>query len=270
VRVFPRFHAGLPLAVCDASARRRTVSTAAVVATVVFVLIAIVVGVQMAGGGVVASKEGRVASGPSPMRGTQPATTNVARVGAADVSTKAALDLALAAARRPAANVVPALGSRVAAVAPDGATRTTVRTPAGTTAASTIFAQLMEPGRFAYQQTVRRIARRHSVEVRLVMAIIASESRGDPAAVSPAGAIGLMQLMPGTAADLGVDPWDPEQNLEGAVRYLATLLSTFKSVDLSLVAYNAGPVFAERYRLGEAELGAETRAFLIRVGHLLQ
>ncbi len=113
---------------------------------------------------------------------------------------------------------------------------------------------------------VRRIARRYSVEWRLVMAIMASESGGDPSAVSPAGAVGLMQLMPDTAEHLGVDPWDPEQNVEGAVRYLSSLLETFGSVDLSLVAYNAGPGFAKRYQDGAVELGAETREFLMRVG----
>lgn len=102
------------------------------------------------------------------------------------------------------------------------------------------------------------------------MAIIASESGGDPNAVSPAGAVGLMQLMPGTAADLGVDPWDPEQNIEGAVRYLSIMLSTFGSIDLALVAYNAGPGFAQRYLDGRVELGAETRSFLIRVGRLME
>lgn len=121
----------------------------------------------------------------------------------------------------------------------------------------------------AYSAMVRRIARRYSVEWKLVMAIIASESGGDPAAVSPAGAVGLMQLMPDTASDLGVDPFDPEQNVEGAVRYLSSLLTTFRSVDLSLVAYNAGPGFAKRYQEGAVELGAETRAFLMRVGTFL-
>ena len=130
--------------------------------------------------------------------------------------------------------------------------------------------RLLAPGRFAYHEMVRRAAARYRVELRLVMAIIASESGGDPSALSPAGAIGLMQLMPDTAARLGVDPWDPEQNVDGAVRYLASQLSMFKSVDLSLVAYNAGPGFAQRYRKGHVELGAETRNFLIRVGQLLQ
>jgi soluble lytic murein transglycosylase-like protein len=120
-----------------------------------------------------------------------------------------------------------------------------------------------------YSAMVRRIARRHSVEWKLVMAIIASESGGNAMAVSPAGAVGLMQLMPDTASALGVDPWDPEQNVEGAVRYLSSLLSTFGSVDLTLVAYNAGPGFAKRYRDGGVELCAETRAFLMRVGERL-
>ncbi len=130
--------------------------------------------------------------------------------------------------------------------------------------------RLLAPGRFAYHEIVRRAAARYRVEHRLVMAIIASESGGNPEAISPAGAIGLMQLMPETAERLGVDPWDPEQNVDGAVRYLAKQLSTFDSVDLSLVAYNAGPGFAEKYRRGHVELGAETRAFLTRVGHMLQ
>lgn len=125
-------------------------------------------------------------------------------------------------------------------------------------------------GRWMYAEMVRRIARRYSVEWKLVMAIIASESGGDPAAVSPAGAVGLMQLMPDTARELGVNPWDPEQNVEGAVRYLSSLRSTFGSVDLTLVAYNAGPAFAMRYRDGAVDLDAETRAFLVRVGDLLQ
>jgi soluble lytic murein transglycosylase-like protein len=135
---------------------------------------------------------------------------------------------------------------------------------------SALLTRLLAPGRFAYHEMVRRFAAQYSVQLPLVMAIIASESGGDPEALSPQGAIGLMQLMPETAERLGVDPWDPEQNVEGAVRYLSSLLSDFESVDLSLIAYNAGPGFAMQYRKGKVELGAETRAFLIRVGRLLQ
>jgi soluble lytic murein transglycosylase-like protein len=159
----------------------------------------------------------------------------------------------------------------VAPAIPRAATPARAVDPRSTTAAATSrpASVVVRPARRvaveAHASMVRRIAQRHAVEWRLVMAIIASESGGDPFAVSPVGAVGLMQLMPGTASDLGVDPWDPEQNVDGAVRYLSTLLSTFGSVDLSLVAYNAGPEFARRYRDGVVELGAETRAFLMRV-----
>jgi soluble lytic murein transglycosylase-like protein len=129
------------------------------------------------------------------------------------------------------------------------------------------FAAVMSTA-FPYRRTVLRAAGRYAVDPALVFAIIASESRGDPEAVSPSGAVGLMQLMPTTADALGVDPYKPEENIEGAVRYLSALLDEFKSVDLSLVAYNAGPGFAERYRQGRVDLGAETRAFLMRVAGL--
>lgn len=76
----------------------------------------------------------------------------------------------------------------------------------------------------------------------LVAAVIAAESVGDARAVSPAGAQGLMQLMPSTAAGLGVaDPFDARQNVEGGTRLLAGLLRQFGSVELALAAYNAGP-----------------------------
>ncbi len=121
---------------------------------------------------------------------------------------------------------------------------------------------------YPYRASVLRAAERHAVDPSLVFAIIASESKGDPEALSPSGAIGLMQLMPDTGEELGVDPWDPEENIEGGVRYLSTLLDQFKSVDLTLVAYNAGPGFAQRYRQGQVDLGAETRAFLMRIAGL--
>jgi soluble lytic murein transglycosylase-like protein len=86
-------------------------------------------------------------------------------------------------------------------------------------------------------------ATKHGVEARLVRAVIQKESGGRPCAVSPRGAQGLMQIMPGTAAELKLaDPFDPQQNVDAGVRYLKALLDRFKGdLKLALGAYNAGP-----------------------------
>jgi soluble lytic murein transglycosylase-like protein len=106
-------------------------------------------------------------------------------------------------------------------------------------------------------------AQRHRVEPALVHAVIAAESSGNPRAVSPAGAIGLMQLMPATAAALGVNPWNPIENLRGGIAYLGSLLRAYgEDVRLALIAYNAGPQHADRVRDGRAVAYRETRQYL--------
>jgi hypothetical protein len=107
-----------------------------------------------------------------------------------------------------------------------------------------------------------RFSERHGLTPWIIRAIIKTESNWDPRAVSKKGAVGLMQLMPGTAQLLKVDPRDPEQNVEGGVRYFSFLYDTFKDLDLALIAYNAGPGYAERYAQGRVSLYGETRQYV--------
>lgn len=90
-------------------------------------------------------------------------------------------------------------------------------------------------------------ARKHSVPEDLFLRLIQQESGWKPSALSHKGAIGLAQLMPGTAAVLRVDPHDPRENLEGGARYLAMQYREFGSWRLALAAYNAGPAAVKKY-----------------------
>ena len=99
-------------------------------------------------------------------------------------------------------------------------------------------------------QIVAMQARANHVDPRLVRAVIRVESGGDPSAISTAGAMGLMQLMPGTAAAYGVlNPWDPEQNVAAGTRHLSDLLREYNGdISLALAAYNAGSGAVARYK----------------------
>lgn len=105
------------------------------------------------------------------------------------------------------------------------------------------------PSQEDYGSLADRIAQEHGVDTLLVRAVMQQESGGNARAVSPAGAQGLMQLMPPTAAQLGVqDPFDPEQNIRGGVRFLKWLLDKYGGDEtMALAAYNAGPVAVDRY-----------------------
>jgi soluble lytic murein transglycosylase-like protein len=98
-----------------------------------------------------------------------------------------------------------------------------------------------------YADMARSAARKHGVPEDLFLRLVNQESRFNPKARSHKGAIGLAQLMPGTAKDLGVDPHDPQQNLEGGARYLKTQYRKFGSWRLALAAYNAGPGAVQKH-----------------------
>lgn len=116
-------------------------------------------------------------------------------------------------------------------------------------------------------EAIDRHALELDLEPRLVQALVQVESGYNRKARSNKGAIGLMQLMPGTASDLAVaDPWDAEQNLRGGTRYLRQMLDRFGGLELALAAYNAGPEAVVKY--GGVPPYAETRAYVQRILHL--
>ncbi len=122
-------------------------------------------------------------------------------------------------------------------------------------------------GRF--DAIIQQAADATGVSADLLHAVVRAESDYDPNCRSHAGAMGLMQLMPGTARGLGVtDPWDPAQNVSGGARYLREQLDRFGDVTLALAAYNAGPGAVQRY--GGVPPYDETQTYVQRVRAYLQ
>lgn len=108
---------------------------------------------------------------------------------------------------------------------------------------------------------------RYQLPQGLLAAVAQTESGGNPSAVSPAGAQGLMQLMPSTAQGLGVDPWVPGQAVQGAAQLLSKYLHNFGSVPLALAAYNAGPGAVEQY--GGVPPYRETENYVTKITGLM-
>lgn len=145
----------------------------------------------------------------------------------------------------------------------EGATKTYAVGTAGSNIRTTRPASSRRAEQF--EPLIKAYAAEHNVRADLVRAVIQAESAFNPLARSHKGAMGLMQLMPATAAELGVnDPYDPEQNIRGGLAYLRWLLAYFEG-DVALVAaaYNAGEGKVERYRGIPPYL--ETRAYVRRI-----
>ena len=121
----------------------------------------------------------------------------------------------------------------------------------------------------SFANMVAEAARKYEVDPKLLSAVAEAESGGNQSAVSPTGAVGVMQLMPDTAASLGVDPYDEKQNIEGGAKYLRQMLDSFGGdVRKAVAAYNAGPQAVHDY--GGVPPYRETQSYVNRVLDLYQ
>jgi hypothetical protein len=120
-----------------------------------------------------------------------------------------------------------------------------------------------------FDELFNEIARTYNLDPKLLHAIAKVESNYNPRAVSPKGALGVMQLIPSTARLVGVsDPFDPRENIHGGARYLRYLLDKFGDLTFALAAYNAGPKAVEAY--GGIPPYAETQRYVRSVLSLYQ
>ena len=146
-----------------------------------------------------------------------------------------------------------------------------VRTFAVPKAASVRVTRSISARADAFEDLIVGHATLNNVRPDLVRAVVQVESGFNPRAVSPKGALGLMQLMPATARQLGVrNPFDPEENIRGGVAYLRQLLDKYDgNEELALAAYNAGPMAVDRHGQSVPPF-RETRAYVSKISGLVQ
>jgi soluble lytic murein transglycosylase-like protein len=144
------------------------------------------------------------------------------------------------------------------------AARVPVRADVAVDGPAPAWAAGLPPAGRTWAPAIAAAAATNGIDGRLLAALVWTESNFRPDAVSHAGAIGLTQLMPGTARGLGVDPHDPVDNLHGGARYLAAQLDTFGRADLALAAYNAGPGRVQAAGGAVPDI-VETQLYVVRV-----
>jgi len=137
--------------------------------------------------------------------------------------------------------------------------------------ACTPAAAAVQPARHPYAAPVAEAAQRFGIPELWIWRVMHTESRGKVGAVSRAGAMGLMQIMPGTWASLtarhrlGADPFDPRANILAGAAYLRAMWDRYGDVRLMLAAYNAGPGRADAYASGRRGLPAETISYVAKI-----
>ena len=158
-------------------------------------------------------------------------------------------------------------GFALRVAAPCGALLASFVLPSGCTAA----AAALQPGEHPYAAPVAEAAQRFAIPELWIWRVMHAESRGRAGAVSHAGAMGLMQIMPATWASLtarhrlGSNPFDPRANILAGAAYLRAMWDRYGDIALMLAAYNAGPGRADAYASGRRGLPAETIAYVAKI-----